>query len=137
MADLRDGYNRLRVERDALAAEVERLTRERDSLREAGIRVTMYRFGLSRASATQMLRGELAALIDAERASSSIQDGGGVGVVTGPRCNTRVEWSVVTAHGLRDRCRDEAHARAELERWSEYVRAEFRHVTTTGWGSAP
>lgn len=48
----------------------------------------------------------------------------------------RIEWSVVTANGLRDKCRDESHARAELARWDEYVRVEYRYVSESNWKAA-
>lgn len=48
-----------------------------------------------------------------------------------------LEWSVVTATGLRDVCRDEEHARAELARWPEYVRIEWRPVIEGAWLPVP
>jgi hypothetical protein len=40
---------------------------------------------------------------------------------------------VVTVTGMRDVCRDEQHARAEFERWPEYIRLESREVQETPW----
>jgi hypothetical protein len=45
-----------------------------------------------------------------------------------------VQWSVVTASGLRDRCRDKAHAIHELAKWKEYTHIESRiQAAPTPW----